>query len=73
LRFFYSSATDCAIDKLGRVLIPQTLREYAKLEKQVVIVGAFKRMEIWSKLKWDAAESLLSHEEIADTLERLGL
>jgi MraZ protein len=73
LRFFYSSAADCAIDKLGRILIPQTLREYAKLEKDVVIVGAFKRMEIWSKLKWDTAEAAISHEDIANTLERLGL
>jgi MraZ protein len=73
LRFFYSSAADCAIDKLGRILIPQTLREYAKLEKDIVIVGAFKRMEIWSKLRWDAAEAVLSHEDIANTLERLGL
>jgi MraZ protein len=73
LRFFYSSAADCAIDKLGRILIPQTLREYAKLEKDVVIVGAFKRMEIWSKLRWNAAEAVLSHEDIANTLERLGL
>lgn len=73
LRFFYSSAADCAIDKLGRILIPQTLREYAKLEKDVVIVGAFKRMEIWSKLRWDAAEALISHEDIASALERLGL
>jgi MraZ protein len=73
LRFFYSSAADCTIDKLGRILVPQTLRDYAKLEKDVIIVGAFKRMEIWSKLKWDAAEAVLSHEEIASTLERLGL
>ncbi len=73
LRYFYSSATDCAIDKLGRILVPQSLRDFGKLEKDVVIVGAFKRMEIWSKLKWDIEESKISHEAIADTLEDLGL
>jgi len=73
LRFFYSSATDCAIDKLGRILLPQTLRDYAKLEKDVVLIGAFRHMEIWSKPLWDAAEAQASQEDIVNTLERLGL
>ncbi len=73
LRFFYSSATDCPIDKLGRILIPQPLREDAKLEKEVVLVGAFKQFEIWSKKVWKAAESSASREEISSMLERLGI
>lgn len=73
LRFFYSSATDCAIDKLGRILLPQTLRDYARLEKDVVLIGAFKRFEIWSKPLWDKAANEASQEEIVNTLERLGL
>ncbi|MEE9614823.1 MAG: division/cell wall cluster transcriptional repressor MraZ [Thermodesulfobacteriota bacterium] len=73
LRFFYSSAADCTIDKLGRVIIPQSLRDYAKLEKDVVIVGAFKQFEIWSKQKWDVAEAAASHDDIGNMLERLGL
>jgi MraZ protein len=73
LRFFYSSATDCPIDKLGRVLIPLSLRDYAKLEKDVILVGAFRHLEIWSKALWDKAESTASQEEIVGTLERLGL
>ncbi len=73
LRFFYSSAADCTIDRLGRILIPQALREYAKLEKEVVLVGAFKQFEIWSKATWDAAEAMVSKEEIGNMLERLGL
>ena len=71
LRFFYSSATDCAIDRLGRILLPQTLRDYAKLEKEVVLIGAFRHMEIWSKQLWD--EEAASQEDIVNTLERLGL
>ncbi|MDO8426158.1 MAG: division/cell wall cluster transcriptional repressor MraZ [Deltaproteobacteria bacterium] len=73
LRFFYSSATDCPIDKLGRILVPQALRDYAKLEKDVVLIGAFRHMEIWSKALWDKAEASASQEEIVNTLERLGL
>lgn len=73
LRFFYSSATDCQIDKLGRILIPQTLRDYAKLEKDVVLVGAFRHLEVWSKPLWVQAEAAASQEDIVNTLERLGL
>lgn len=73
LRFFYSSAADCAIDKLGRILVPQTLRDYAKLEKEVVLIGAFRHMEIWSKPQWEQAAAAASDDEIVNTLERLGL
>ncbi|MEK6759839.1 MAG: division/cell wall cluster transcriptional repressor MraZ [Deltaproteobacteria bacterium] len=73
LRFFYSSAMDCPIDKLGRILLPQTLRDYGKLEKDVILVGTFRHIEIWSKTLWDAAEAQASQEDIVNTLERLGL
>ncbi|MBI5599850.1 MAG: division/cell wall cluster transcriptional repressor MraZ [Deltaproteobacteria bacterium] len=73
LRFFYSSAADCPIDRLGRILIPQALRDYAKLEKDVVMVGAFKQFEIWSKPMWDASEAAASKDEISGMLESLGL
>ena len=73
LRFFYSSAADCPIDRLGRILVPQSLREYAKLEKEVMLVGAFKQFEIWSKPMWQAAESAASRDDIGNMLERLGI
>ncbi len=73
LRFFYSSATDCPIDRLGRILIPQPLRDYAKLEKEVMLVGAFKQFEIWGKSTWDEAEADAYKDEISSMLERLGL
>lgn len=73
LRFFYSSATDCPIDKLGRILIPEILRGYAKLEKDVILVGAFRVIEIWSKDVWEKAFSGASQDEIVNTLERLGI
>jgi MraZ protein len=73
LRFFYSNAADCTIDKLGRILIPQPLRDYAKLDKDVVLIGAFKQFEIWSKPMWDAAEAAVSGEDVGKMLEDLGL
>ncbi len=73
LRFFYSSATDCSIDRLGRIIIPKELRDYAGLEKDVVLIGAFRHVELWSKPLWDKASKDASQEDIVNTLERLGL
>lgn len=49
LRFFYSGATECEIDKQGRILLPQHLREYAKIEKELMLVGQMNKVEIWEK------------------------
>ncbi len=53
-RVFISAASECPIDKQGRVLIPPSLREYADLngDSDVVIVGMTKRFEIWSGARW---------------------
>ena len=52
VRFFLSGATECEIDKQGRFLIASNLREYANMEKDVVIIGVGTRLEIWNKDKW---------------------
>ena len=49
-RFFVASAAPCELDKQGRILVPATLREYAGLEKDVVLTGNINRIEIWSKM-----------------------
>jgi MraZ protein len=75
MRFFYSSAIECGLDKQGRILIPQTLREYADLDKEVVLVGQLRKIEIWSKKRW-SEEIIKAHEnfdEISDVLSELGL
>ena len=51
-RFFVAGATNCELDRQGRILVPQTLREFAGLEKEVVLTGNLDRIEIWSKEKW---------------------
>jgi len=75
LRFFYSSGIDCVIDKHGRLLIPQTLRDYASLRKDIVLVGEGKKIEIWAKERWEEEfrRSQESFEQVSDTLAALGL
>ncbi|QQR81505.1 MAG: division/cell wall cluster transcriptional repressor MraZ [Deltaproteobacteria bacterium] len=65
-RFFISAASECPLDPNGRVIIPPTLRKYADLNQDVIIVGMTKRIEIWAAEKWqkvfEKAESDLSHD-----------
>ena len=52
-RFFFSGATEVELDKQGRINIPASLRQYAKVEKDCVVIGVSGRIEIWSKPLWD--------------------
>ena len=52
-RFFISGATECAIDRLGRILLPLGLRQYAGLNKEIIFVGLVKKFEIWDKHRWE--------------------
>ena len=61
LRLFLSGASDDTPDKQGRVLVPQLLREYAGLHKDLVIIGVGSRAEIWDATSWQ--EYLSSNEE----------
>ncbi len=74
-RFFVASATECPIDKLGRILVPPTLRDYAQLARDVVFAGQLRMFEIWSRERW--AEEILRAEEnfegIRETLAGLGI
>lgn len=74
-RFFFSGASELEIDKQGRVLLPANLREYAMIEKELVVIGVGSRVEIWANEKWaqynQTAE--LSYEVIAENLVGMGL
>ena len=52
-RFFCSCAMSSDLDKQGRILINKNLREYAEIERDVMIIGVSDRIEIWSKEKWN--------------------
>ena len=75
VRFFLSGATECEIDKQGRFLIAGNLREYAKLEKDTVIIGVGTRIEIWDKEKWKSynSDENISADEIAENMTMLGI
>ena len=70
MRFFFSGATECGLDKQGRVLIPNNLREHARLHKDVVVIGVSGRVEIWSQEVWNqySDETGLSFENIAEKI-----
>ena len=74
-RFFVAGATPCELDKQGRILLPATLREFAGLEKDVLLTGMLNRIEIWSKDKWNENNSLddVAMDEIAEQMTDLGL
>jgi len=69
-RFFFSGATECVWDKQGRVNLPINLRQYAKLDKDCVILGVSNRVEIWNKELWEQyfGQSEESFNEIAEKL-----
>lgn len=70
VRFFFSGATECELDKQGRILIPTTLRDYAQLERDSYVLGVSNRVEIWSQALWDSY-SEQAEESFADIAENL--
>lgn len=75
IRFFFAGATECETDKQGRINIPQNLREYAGLSKEVFIVGVSTRVEIWDKDKWleYTDKENMDVNEIAIQMSNLGI
>lgn len=69
-RFFFSGASECELDKQGRVNIATPLVQYAQLEKECVVIGVSNRIEIWSKDNWNSfvEDSEDSFAEIAENL-----
>jgi MraZ protein len=69
-RFFFSGATECELDKQGRVNIPGTLRQYGKIDKDCYVIGVSNRVEIWSRETWEAyyEQSEQSFTEIAEKI-----
>ena len=71
MRYLMGGAVDCPIDSQGRVLIPQSLRNHANINKEVVMIGMLKKIEIWAKETWDEQESKSSYEQFKKSREIL--
>ena len=74
-RFFLAGAATVEVDKQGRILVPGNLRDFAELEKDVVLVGVASRIEIWSKARWEGIteDEDEAMEDIAERMADLGL
>ena len=74
IRLIFANAAKCEPDAQGRILLPQKLRDYAELKKDVVVAGVSKRAEIWDAEKWNALETAeLEGEDLASIMEELGI
>lgn len=73
VRKFVSQANRVEVDKQGRILIPTVLRDYAELDKDVVLAGAIDKIEVWDKSKWDAETDADDIDDITERLADLGL
>jgi MraZ protein len=71
-RFFLAGATEAEADKTGRILIPQVLRDYAKLDKDAVLIGAGQRVEIWNKQAWEEVSTFDDVDELAEQMGEWG-
>ncbi len=74
-RLMLAGAMDCEIDKQGRIILPQYLKEFARINKKVVIAGLYNRIEIWSDELWQAYKTQTEAQSnaIAEQLGSLGV
>ncbi|KAE9637007.1 division/cell wall cluster transcriptional repressor MraZ [Defluviitalea raffinosedens] len=75
VRFFFAGAVECSVDKQGRILIPNNLRVYSGLEKDVILIGVSNRVEIWSKENWEAYNNDEDFDAsvLAENMQDLGI
>lgn len=74
-RLLLSGASEVELDQLGRVLIPDNLRDYAGLQKAVIVAGVGKRLEIWDENKWNVYKRDIERngDQIAEKLGEIGM
>lgn len=77
-RIYVSGAVECDLDKLGRVLIPATLRKHAGLEREALWAGMGSHVELWARDRFDALRAEVLDDEaqraaMAERLAELGL
>jgi MraZ protein len=76
-RVFIGGAFECNCDKQDRILVPPSLRQYAELDKEIVLVGVLDHFEIWSRDNWEnenkVQEEDMQEEEVRNEIARLGI
>jgi len=72
-RFFVSGASECPLDRQGRILIPPTLRDYAGLERDVVLGGMVRCFEIWDRQRWDEDMARIDQLDSDEIRKELGI
>ena len=76
-RVFIGGAFECSCDRQDRILIPQSLRQYAGFDKEIVLVGVLEHFEIWAREKWEQEnvelEKDFKKEEVRNEIAKLGL
>lgn len=75
VRMFFSGAVEAELDKQGRVVIPQHLREHARIERDAYVIGVSTKVEIWSKESWEnySNQAQQSYEAIAEKIIDIGI
>lgn len=75
VRLMLAGAVDVELDSQGRVLVPEYLKQYAKIGKNVVLAGLFNRLELWDEKEWEKYKTNAekSQDEIAEQLGKLGM
>lgn len=75
VRIMLAGAIDVVLDKSGRILIPDYLKKYAGLKKEVVILGLSNKIEVWDKIKWKNYKDKTEKDigDMASRLEELGV
>lgn len=72
-RFFVSGASECPFDRQGRILLPPSLRDYARLDKDVVLAGMVRCFEIWDRSRWDQEMTRIDDLETDEVRKELGI
>ncbi|HOP74976.1 MAG TPA: division/cell wall cluster transcriptional repressor MraZ [Bacillota bacterium] len=75
VRMFFSGAVEAELDKQGRVVIPAHLREHARIERDLYVIGVSTKVEIWAKETWESysSQAQQSYESIAEKIIDIGI
>jgi MraZ protein len=71
-RFLIGNASECEMDSQGRLLLPEKLREFATMEKQIMLVGQLNKFELWNEIAWQAKEQAWLNGSDSEGLAELG-